>query len=120
MLAGVDIKAIPGLFLRVLVGGVYAGCFWFIWKAADTLEVHTALLENCRGSRAIRAARAARDWVFAHTQAQVVTSYAWSDSPAVAWFCRAMGMTATRTDPWRATRNGKAVDISYYELRRVA
>lgn len=117
MLAGVDIKAVPGFFLRVMAGSVPAGVFWFIWKDR-ALEVHTALLENCRGSRAIRAARAARDWVFSHTSTDAVTSYAWSDSPAVAWFCRAMGMTATKTEPWSATRNGKPVDITYYTLTR--
>lgn len=117
MLSGVDIRAIPGFFLRVLVDGIAGGVFWFIWKG-DSVEVHTALLENCRGSRAIRAARLARDWVFGNTSAKAVTSYAWSDAPAVAWFCRAMGMKRTRTEPWPATRGGKAVEMGYYTLNR--
>lgn len=119
MLAGVDVRAIPGFFLKALVNGIDAGVFWFIWKDRS-LEVHTALLGNCRGSRALKAARAARDWVFGHTEAEAVTSYAWSDSPSVAWFCRAMGMEKTRTEPWRATRGGRPVDITYYSIGRAA
>lgn len=116
-LMGVNIKAIPGFFLRVLVDGVASGVFWLIWKD-DKLEAHTALLSGCRGARAIKAARAAQAWVWANTGAKAVTSYAWSDSPAVAWFCRAVGMVAVGTKPWPATRSGRSVDITYYNINR--
>lgn len=117
MLSGVDIKAIPGIFLRVLMGSESVGAFWLIWKG-DTLEAHTALLPVCHGRNAIRAARAAMLWVWEHTGARAVTSYAWSDSPAVAWFCRAVGMTADRTEAWKATRSGKPVNITYFNINR--
>ncbi len=110
-------KSIPGFFLRALVDGVPAGCWWLMWKG-DKVEAHTALLENCRGRRAIVATRAAIRWVFENTSAKAITSYAWSDSPAVAWFCRAVGMHETSTAPWPATRRGKAVDIMYFEIAR--
>lgn len=117
VLAGADIKSIPGFFLRALIDGVPAGVWWLIWKG-DAVEAHTALLPECRGARAIKATKMAIQWVFDNTNASAITSYAWSDSPAVAWFCRAVGMTKTETKPWPATRNGVPVDISYYAIQR--
>lgn len=117
MLGGVDLKAIPGFFLRVLMGNKAVGCFWLIWKG-ENVEAHTALLPACRGRNAIRATRQAIAWVFEHTGAKAITSYAWSDSPAVAWFCRAVGMVETHSEPWPSTRGGKSVDISYFKINR--
>ncbi len=86
------IRTIPGFFLKVIVGGVPAGAFWLIWKG-ETVEAHTALLQNCRGRCAINATKAAIRWVFENTGAKAITSYAWSDSPLASWLCRAVGMT---------------------------
>lgn len=116
-LAGADIMGVPGFFLRALVDGVPAGVWWLIWKG-DTVEAHTALLDNCRGRTAIRATRLAMEWVWRNTGAKAITSYAWSDCPAVSWFCRAVGMGEDRTEHWPATRNGHAVDITYFKIRR--
>jgi hypothetical protein len=112
-----DIMGIPGFFLRAVVDGVPAGVWWLIWKD-ESVEAHTALLENCRGARAIKATRAAIRWVFDNTAAKAITSYAWSDSPAVSWFCRAVGMSPTRSERWPATRNGQAVDIQWFNINR--
>lgn len=118
ILAAVDIKAIPGFFLRVLVDSVPCGCFWLIWRGSS-LEGHTALLSRARGRIAVDATLAAIRWVFGNTDADKITSYAWSDSPAVAWFCRAVGMSPTRTERWPNTRDGKPVGITYFEIGRV-
>jgi hypothetical protein len=112
-----DLMSKPGIFLKVMVDGIAAGCFWLIWKGA-LLEAHTALLENCRGKKAIVAARKAQKWVFSNTIAESVTSFAWSDSPAVAWFCRAVGMKPGTTERWPNTRNGQSVDITHYSINR--
>lgn len=117
MLGGTDIKAIPGFFLRVLMGSESVGVFWLIWKG-ESVEAHTALLPACRGRNAIRAVHAAMQWVWGHTAAKAVTSYAWSDSPAVAWFCRAVGMETDRTEAWPFTRGGRRVDITYFKIGR--
>lgn len=117
VLGGVDIRAIPGFFLKAIVDGAPAGLWWLIWKG-DTVEAHTALLENCRGRTAIRATKAAIEWVFGNTMARAITSYAWSDSPAVAWFCRAVGMSPDRTEPWPATRQGRPVTITHFSIQR--
>lgn len=119
MLAGVDIKSIPGFFLKAMVDGVPSGVWWLIWKG-DKVEAHTALLENCRGRAAIEATKLAIKWVFEHTQASAIRSYAWSDSPAIKWFCRSVGMKLDVVEPWPATRNGKTVDISYFEILKGA
>lgn len=107
---------IPGFFLRVLLGSKPSGVFWLIWKG-DAVEAHT-LLDGCRGRDAIRATKLAINWVFGHTGAKSIISYAWSDSPSVLWFCRAVGMKHERTEPWQNTRNGLPVDISYFTLNR--
>ncbi len=117
MLAGAKIMDIPGFFIKALVDGAPAGVWWLIWKG-DKVEAHTALLENCRGRTAIDATKAAIRWVFEHTEATAIRSYAWSDSPAVKWFCRAVGMATQETAPWPSTREGKAVDITYYEISK--
>lgn len=116
-LYGADIMAIPGFFLKVAVDAAPAGLFWLIWKGRN-VEAHTALLENCRGLRAIKATKAAINWIFSNTEAEAIDSYAWSDCPAVKWFCRAVGLKEGRTEKWPNTRNGKPVDITYYSLER--
>jgi hypothetical protein len=109
--------SIPGFFLKALVDGVEAGCFWLVDKG-ESCEVHTALLDNCRGRTAINLAKEGIRWVFSHTEKKSITSYAWSDSPSVAWFCRAVGMTQQNTEKWPATRGGKSVNITYFKINR--
>jgi hypothetical protein len=114
-----DPRTIPSICLKVLVDGIAAGCYWLIWRERS-LEAHTALLPNCRGRAAIEATRKALAWVFGNTSAFAVTSYAWSDSPLARWLCRKVGMTESLTARWPATRRGKEVNITYYELTREA
>lgn len=114
-----NLKSIPGFFLRVFVSDVPAGAFWLVWKGA-ILEAHTALLENCRGRDAIRAARLAMRAVFSETLAPAVSSYAFSDSPRVQWFCRAVGMRETGREPHLHTRSGRPVDVIHYDIARSA
>jgi len=118
-LANRDMMSVPGFFLKVLVDGVAAGCYWLIWQDSK-VEAHTALLENCRGSTAIEATKKAMKWVFEHTTASAIRSYAWSDSPAVKWFCRKLGMLEMSHAPWPEKRDGKIVYITYFELPREA
>lgn len=103
------------IFLKVLIDSIPAGVFWLVWKG-KALEAHTALLENCRGRTAIDATKKALEWVFKNTKAKAVTSYAWSDSPVVSWFCRAVGMTKTHSKPWPSKRDGKPVKIHYFKI----
>lgn len=110
-----DFDGLPGIFVKALYDGLVAGCFWLL-RHDDAIEVHTALLPDFHGKRAVQIGRALVPWIFEHTGAARITSYAWSDSPAVAWFCRMVGMKPTRTEPWPNTRHGRAVDITYYAI----
>lgn len=112
-----NIMSVPGFFLCAIIDGVRSGAWWLIWRG-EKVEAHTALLDNCRGKIAVEATRAAIAWVFGNTKASAIRSYAWSDSPAVKWFCRAVGMSKKETESWPATRAGKPVDIAYYEISR--
>jgi len=114
-----NIMAVPGIFLRVLVEGIPAGVFWVIYKN-DRIEAHTFLMENCRGIRAIKATKQAIQWVFGHTKAKAIDSFAFSDCPAVGWFCRAVGLKETKTEHWPNTRRGYPVDITYFSIERGA
>ncbi len=111
----IDVLSIPGFFLKVMADGVQAGLFWLIWKGSG-VEAHTGLLPNCRGRNAIKATKMAIDWVFSNTKATFINSHAWSDSPAVKWFCLAVGMSHDRTEKYKSTRNGLPVLISHYTI----
>lgn len=117
-LAGANIMAVPGFFLRALVDGVPAGVWWLTWKDGGKVEAHTALTDICRGRAAIDATKKAIQWVFSNTEAKAITSFAWSDAPAVAWFCRAVGMKKNQTQDWPNTRQGKTVKIHYYSVKK--
>lgn len=117
MMLGLDI--IGGHFLKVTQDGEDAGAFWLV-PTPNGLEAHTALLPNCRGKSAVSAGRQCIEWCFKNTDAQEITSYAFSDSPAVHWFCRILGLKAFLTEPWRHTRNGQQVNITRYRIQRGA
>lgn len=111
------VMAVPGFFLKVIKDGVPAGMFWLIWKD-KAVEAHTMLLENCRGSSAIRATKAAIRWVFDNTPAEAINSYAFSDTPEVNWFCRAVGLKPISVSDYPNTRNGQRVLIHNYSIAR--
>lgn len=110
----------PSLFLKVLVDGTPAGWFWFRDDPSSpfTLEVHTALLPNCRGRAALQAGQNAMDWVFGHTPCQLLTTFAWTDDPAPAWFADHMGFDRVGQEPYPCTRRGKPVDIIHFSFPR--
>lgn len=111
------LATLGGVFLKVMKDGADAGVFWFR-PSGKNMEAHTALLQNCRGRDAIQAARMAVEWIFRNTDTSRITSYAWSDAPAVSWFCRKVGLTHTHVEPWRNTRNGQPVNMAYFQINR--
>ena len=112
------LEKLGGFFLKVIKDGTDAGLFW-LRPLHDGFEAHTALLPSCRGKDAVKATRMAIAWVFEHTEIPYISSYAFSDSPSVSWFCRAVGMEPVKTEPWSSTRNGKPVDITYFKINRI-
>jgi hypothetical protein len=111
------LEEMGGYFLRVAKDGADAGVFWFR-SVANSLEAHTALLPGCRGRDAITAAKLAVQWIFDNTGIQRITSYAWSDSPVAAWLCRMAGLEEFDEQPWLSTRNGRPVNITYFQIQR--
>ncbi len=117
-LMGTKIDLPGGIFLKAnLEDGAPCGVFWLLPREGG-YEAHTALLPTCRGAMAVCAAKEAIRWVFDNTDAREITSYAWSDTPQVKWFCRSVGMTARNTTDWPNTRSGRPVKITYYGIRR--
>ena len=56
--------------------------------------VHTNLLPDCRGSKAIRAARGALEFAFLSTDAEQLWTMAPDNNPQARWFAAAMGFRA--------------------------
>lgn len=102
------------VFLKALRDGIEAGLFMFVPKGQGVYEAHTILLPNCRGAAAIKAARAAVNWMFSRTICREVRSYAFSDTPAVQWFAKAVGLHEISRQPHSATRSGQPVEMIYY------
>lgn len=110
-------RLLPSIFLKAVVDGKFGGVWWLV-RQGTVIDVHTALMQNCRGRKAVEAAKKGIQWVWDHTDATEIRSYAWSDSPAVAWFCRIMGLKPVETKPWQATRDGRPVNITWFSLKR--
>ncbi len=110
-------QILGGFCLKVIKDGADAGLFW-LRPLHDGFEAHTALLPLCRGKDAVKAARMAIKWVLDNTETPYISSYAFSDSPSVSWFCRAVGMEPVKTESWSSTRNGKPVSITYFKINR--
>ncbi len=102
------------VFLKAIRDGISAGIFMFVPKGRGVYEAHTILLPNCRGSAAIKAARAAVSWMFGRTICREVRSYSFSDTPAVQWFAKAVGLHEISRQPHPSTRGGKPVEMIYY------
>lgn len=111
------INSVPGFFLKVLVDGISAGLFWGIWDGS-AVDVHVALLPNCRGNKAVEAGKQFIRWVLSHTKAETIKAGVWSDSPTVSWLCRSVGMKPAKTIPWTNLRGGKPVDMTYFIFNR--
>jgi len=105
------------IFLAVRMDSVPVGCF--IFEPHETkFAVHTALLPSCRGRRAIEAGHKALDWVFNNTECKEVSSYAFSDSPHVAWFARMVGLNAIGVESYPNPRAGKPVTITKFLISK--
>lgn len=107
-------------FLVASEDGDPLGCFMFVPKEEERMEAHTVLLDNCRGSRALDAAKKAIKWIFSKTGCQEIVSYAWSDAPQLLWFARKLGFIRTGQKPYQATRHGKKVSVVNLSLTRLS
>jgi hypothetical protein len=115
----VSVGAMVDAFVFILVRNDNDPCGCFIYEPhGRTFAVHTALLPTCRGRNAINAAILSLDWVFNRTECEKVTSYAFSDSPQVAWFARVVGLEDVGQEDYPNTRDGKPVTITKFEITK--
>jgi RimJ/RimL family protein N-acetyltransferase len=109
------------VFLRVEQDGAAVGFFAFLpTENPHEYELHTNLLPVCRGARALAAFRLAADYLFAHTDAREIVSFAFSNNPAAALMMRLAHFVARGEEPHRATVGGQQVDCRWYALARPA
>jgi len=115
---GAVLKIIKGIFLKISEDGVGRGWVWLIDKGQKIYEAHTALLATLRGSRAVKAVKMCARWLFEHTDAEEIQSYAWSDAPQTLLFAKWVGLKPYRTEPYPMTRHGKEVSITWLAVSR--
>jgi hypothetical protein len=101
------------LALEVRYGSDRVGAFLFIGD-----EVHTLLLEPIRGRLAVKAARAAAEWVWANTDKPCINSFYYNHRPDVAWYCRAVGLKPVGTETTQYHFNGNPVIKTKVRLER--
>lgn len=109
------LQGIGARLYNVLKDGLGVGVFVLFPKPDDAWEAHTVLGPKCRGKDAVVAARLFLQRAFADG-AKLITSYAFSDAPAVKWFCRVMGLRETGSAEHANTRNGQPVRVHFYAI----
>lgn len=76
--------------VRVSVDGRSGGCFLCIQNEPRVYDIHTLLLRNCRGRRAVEAGRKGAWLLFEHG-AEALTATCPEHLPEVRWFAQAVG-----------------------------
>ena len=71
--------------------------------------VHTCLLPECRGARAIRAGKLGVAWMFTRTPTAALVSHCWETRPEVLWFAKRVGFEPRTFAPWPFRVNGAQI-----------
>lgn len=77
--------------LRVYIGDKLGGYFLCLFVAPEIYQVHTMLLDNCRGRDGIRAGILGARWMFLNTDCTLLISEARSHRPEVLLFAHEVG-----------------------------
>jgi hypothetical protein len=109
-------KSRDNVFLVPTRNGKRIGFFAFIRKAPGLFEVHTNILPGFRGGVAVKAATAAMDWIFKHTDVDVLASYAWSNSPHVHAFASIVGFRDDGLRPHAKPVKGEQVLVQHMSI----
>jgi hypothetical protein len=105
------------VFLRV-DDGAACGLFLFAVKPNGQHEMHTCLLPNCRGSKAVEAGMDALRWMFENTKVENINGYAFSTAKHACAFARRIGLRQTVVEPHPSTVKGQKVDRVWFETTR--
>lgn len=107
------------VFLAVLHRGEPAGWIGFFPDGEyATYEMHTNLLNNCRGAAALEAGWAAVDWLFRNTPAKQIRTYVFDTARAARLMLQAAHWNRTGSTEHAATVDGRPVREIWYHYTR--
>lgn len=92
------------------------GCFLSNWLGDTTFGVHTNILPEGRGKRALVSARAALTLAFLRSNAESFLTSVPENNRAAAWFTRAMGFQFSYSQPKRWVARDGNWDIDHFRL----
>lgn len=105
-------------YLEASEGEEYLGLFMVHPHSAFMWEVHTCLLPNAWGPRALQASKALIQWVFENTSCQrLITSVPQGNTLALR-LARNAGMTVYGINPKSLQRGGKLIDQTLLGLNK--
>lgn len=102
-------------FLKVIVDGREAG-FAILINVNGDLELHSGLLPEFRGRTAVVAGRELIKWVFWHTKARRLTTWAWDKAKNVLFVAKMIGFKEAGRVDWPNTVNGEPVKQVHLEI----
>ena len=83
-----------------------------------TLDAHTAVLPELRGKQAVKAGKAAIDWVFNNTKYIKIVGATPSDNKLAMRFNRLIGLNREGVCKESIVRGGRLIDRIYYGVER--
>ncbi len=104
------------VFLKVEVDGHEAGFAFFVAKGVFCYEMHSGMLSDFRGAIAIKSGISVLDWMFVNTDAETISTFAWSSAKNVIFAARQVGFKEVSRSPWKSTVNGERIDRIVYSL----
>jgi len=104
------------IFLKVLKGEAVAGIYVLQRTLPGVFEVHTCLLNSCRGAKAVAAGKLGVEWMFLNTEATRLYSLCPDSNPASMHYAFAVGFHQAfhRAQLWQ--KGGKPEGATVVEL----
>ena len=88
----------------------------FMAVGPNIYEMHSGILKDYRGARAVEAAKEIFDWMFIRTDCETITTWAWSTAKHVLFMAHAVGFTEDSHMPWPNTVAGEKVERFAFSL----
>jgi len=104
------------VFLKIECEGREAGFAFFVAKGVFCYEMHSGLLEEFRGAFAIRAGHGVIDWMMTNTDAEVISTFCWSNAKPAMWAARQIGFREVSRAAYKHKVNGEPVDLAAYTI----
>jgi len=104
------------IFLLVRINGRPEGFAIFMGRGVSTYEMHSGITKGHRGATALEAARQALEWIFTNTEAEMVSTWAWSAARNVIMMARWLGFNEDMRVAWPNTVGGEKVDKIIFSM----